>query len=257
MLPRVERQRGATLLSVTLLMIALLTLGLLVVRSSRRELRQAGRGVARERALSSAQAAVELAAARYRTMSPARLDAALAGTLPQGALCVDPCRDCIPDASGVVTGQRNELLAGAAVAGGGRPGLRQGAVSRLANASGISVYWCDVAFRELLPGADAEARISVWVRNDQGDALGPGGSGSWTDDLDGRVVLTATAEVRGAQVRVEQEVSLAGHGWSRPARPRSPDAGYGGGGARSLVAGRHAPFTVDPVTDERGATLPR
>lgn len=212
-----------------LLVISLLTLGLLVARSSVRELSRAGQLVARERALVSAQAAVELAAARYQGVSAERLDAALAGTRPQGADCVDACRDCIPGASGIVTGQRNELLAGAAVACGGRPCLRQGAVSRLPDTSGAPVYWCDVALRELLPGADAEARVSVWIRNDQGDALGPGGSGSWTDDADGRVVLTAMAEVRGTRVTVEQEVLLSTDEGSGPLWPQSPDEGYGGG----------------------------
>ena len=224
-----RRQRGATLVSVMLLMISLLTLALLVVRRSGRELAQAGQLVARERALVSAQAAVELAAARYRGMSAAQLDAALAGSRPQGADCIDPCRDCIPDESSVVTGQRNDLLAGAAVACGGRPCLRQGAVARLGDTSDVPVYWCDVAMRELLPGADPEARVSVWIRNDQGDALGPESSGHWTRDTDGRVVLTAMAEVRGTRVTVEQEMLLSRSDQPRPLHPQSPDEGYGGG----------------------------
>ncbi|MCA9707138.1 MAG: hypothetical protein KDK70_14900, partial [Myxococcales bacterium] len=70
-------------MSVLMLMIALSTLGLLLVRSTARQLRQAGQQVARERALASAQAAVELAAAHYRRLRPVQLDAALAGTRPQ------------------------------------------------------------------------------------------------------------------------------------------------------------------------------
>ena len=44
------RQRGATMVSVMLLTVSLMTLGLLVVRSSVREVTQAGQLVARERA---------------------------------------------------------------------------------------------------------------------------------------------------------------------------------------------------------------
>ena len=227
--PFARRQRGATLLSVMLLMLSLLTLGLLVVRSSARELTQAGQRVARERALVSAQAAVELAAAHYRRASPEQLDAALAGSRPQGAACADPCGDCIPDVTMIVTGQRNELLAGAAVDCGGRPCVRQGAVTRLRDADATPVHWCDVPLRELSAGADPEARVSVWIRNDRADALGPGGSSSWTDDANGRVVLTAMARVRGSSVTVEQEMLLSGLAGPQPLLPQSPDEGYGGG----------------------------
>ncbi len=227
--PLVRRQRGATLLSVMLLMLSLLTLGLLVVRSSARELTQAGQRVARERALVSAQAAVDLAAAHYRRASPEQLDAALAGTRPQAAECVDPCRDCIPDVTTIVTGQRNALLAGAGVDCGGRPCLRQGAVARLGDADASPVYWCDVPLRELSEGADPEARISVWIRNDRADALGPGGPASWIDDDNGRVVLTAMAQVRGSSVTVEQEMVLSSGMGPQPLLPQSPDEGYGGG----------------------------
>ncbi|MEM9457513.1 MAG: hypothetical protein AAGF11_25260 [Myxococcota bacterium] len=206
-----------------------MTLALLAVRTSGRELAQAGQQVARERALVSAQAAVELAAAHYRGTSAEQLDAALAGSRPQGADCVDPCHDCIPDESSVVTGQRNDLIAGATVACGGRPCLRQGAVVRLRDTSNVVVYWCDVALRELLPGADPEARVSVWIRNDQGDALGPESSGHWTRDTDGRVVLTAMAQVRGTRVTVEQEMLLARSDGPQSLRPQSPDEAYGGG----------------------------
>lgn len=222
-------QRGATLVSVMMLTVSLMTLGLLVVRSASRELRQSGQLVARERALTSAHAALELAAARYRGMTEEQLGAALAGTLPQGLRCTDPCRDCIPDPNDVVTGQRNELLAGDTVSCAGRPCLRQGAVSQLPDAGGASVHWCDVSLRALLPGADPEARASVWIRNDRGDALGVSGSGSWVEDSDGRVVLTAMAEVRGSRVTVEQEMLLGGLGAAAPSLPQTPDEGYGGG----------------------------
>src|SRR5262245_4586328 len=169
---KLSRQRGATMISVMLLTVSLMTLGLLVVRSSAREVTQAGQLVARERALMAAQAAIDLAAARYVDMLPEAVDAALVGTLPQGATCTDPCGDCIPDATLITTGQRNEILAGANVSCGGRPCMRQGAVSMLRDSSGANVHWCDVPLRDLLPSADPEARVSTWVRNNSGDVLG-------------------------------------------------------------------------------------
>jgi Tfp pilus assembly protein PilX len=223
------RQRGATLLSVMLLMISLMTLGLLAVRSASREVTQAGQLVAHERAQMAAQAALELATARYADLPPDLLDSALAGTLPQAGPCTNPCRDCIPDST-TVTGQRNPILAGAEVSCGGRPCMRQGAVSMLSDASGSETHWCDVPLRDLLPTADPEARVSTWVRNDTGDALGGGaGSGSWTDDADGRLVLTSMAKVRGVTVTLEQEVLLWRATGPQALRPQSPDDGYGGG----------------------------
>ncbi|MCA9710533.1 MAG: hypothetical protein KDK70_32125, partial [Myxococcales bacterium] len=146
----------------------------------------------------------------------------------QAGRCLDPCRDCIPGASGVMTGQRNDLLEGASVSCAGRPCMRHGAVSRLRDAQGARTHWCDVPLRSLLPGTDPEARVSVWIRNDRGDALDPNTHGSWTDDTDSRVVLTGMAEVRGSRVTIEQEVLLAPPALlSRP--PQSPDEGYGGG----------------------------
>ena len=221
-------QRGATMVSVMLLTVSLMTLGLLVVRSSVREVTQAGQLVARERALMAAQAAVDLAAAQYVTLGDAGIDAALAGTLPQGATCADPCGDCIPDDQ-VVTGQRNEILAGAAVSCGGRPCMRQGAVAQLRDGSGAQVYWCDVPLRDLIPNGDSEARVSTWVRNNGADALGGDGVGSWTNDDDGRVVITAMATVRGTTVAVEQEVLLSFGTGPQAMLPQTPDEGYGGG----------------------------
>jgi Tfp pilus assembly protein PilX len=225
-----RRQRGATMVSVMLLTVSLMTLGLLVVRSSSREVTQAGQLVARERALMAAQAALDLATAQYVDMADPEVDAALVGTRPQGGACVDPCGDCIPDATQIATGQRNEILAGANVSCGGRPCMRQGAVSLLRDGSGAQVHWCDTPLRDLLPAGDPEARVSTWIRNNSGDVLGgSAGGGSWVNDEDGRVVITAMATVRGATVALEQEVLLSFGNAPQGLLPQSPDEGYGGG----------------------------
>jgi Tfp pilus assembly protein PilV len=224
-----DRQRGVTMVSVMLLTIALLTIGMLAVRSSVREITQAGQLVARERAVMAAQAAVDLAAAQYMRMEdPARLNAALAGYNPQGETCTDPCGDCIPGGLGIVTGQRNEMLQ-ATTGCGGRPCMRQGAVAFLVDENQTEIPWCDVPMRDLFPGADSEARVSVWIRNNAGDALGAAGSGSWTEDGDGRIVLTAMATLRNTTVTVEQELMLSGAGTPAMAQPVQADEGYGGG----------------------------
>jgi hypothetical protein len=223
------RQRGATMVSVMLLTIALLTVGMLAVRSSVREVTQAGQLVARERALMAAQAAVDLATAQYMRMEdPALLNAALAGYAPQGETCVDPCADCIPGGLGIITGQRNEMLA-ATTGCGGRPCMRQGAVAFLRDANMGEIPWCDVPMRELVPGADSEVRVSVWIRNNAGDALGEAGSGSWTEDGDGRIVVTAMATLRNTTVTVEQELMLSAGATPAMAQPVQADEGYGGG----------------------------
>lgn len=222
-------QRGVTMVSVMLLTIALLTIGMLAVRSSVREVTQAGQLVARERALMVAQAAVDLAAAQYMRMDdPALLNAALAGYHPQGEACVDPCGDCIPGGLGIVTGQRNEVLQ-ATTACGGRPCMRQGAVAFLVDENLSEIPWCDVPIRDLVPGADPEARVSVWIRNNAGDALGVAGSGSWVEDGDGRIVITAMATLRNTTVTVEQELMLSGGAAPAMAQPVQADEGYGGG----------------------------
>lgn len=218
------------MVSVMLLTVSLMTLGLLVVRSSAREVTQAGQLVARERALMAAQATLDLATAQYVGMGEAGIDAALTGAAPQGAVCTNPCGDCIPDANAVATGQRNDILAGDNVSCGGRPCMRQGAVSQLRGPFGAQLAWCQVPLRTLLPAGDPEAQVSVWVRNNSGDALGGNaGAGGWTDDNDGRVVLTAMASVRGATVTIEQEVLLSFGSGPQAMLPQSPDEGYGGG----------------------------
>lgn len=224
-------QRGATMVSVMMLTVSLMTLGLLVVRSSSREVTQAGQMVARERALMAAQATLDLAAAQYVRMGEDDINVALAGTRPQGATCIDPCSDCIPDPAQVVTGQRNELLAGGdLVSCGGRPCMRQGAVVQLRDQSNADTYWCDVPLRDLVGGGDPEARVSIWLRNNSADALASaGGSQSWTQDGDSRVVLTAMATVRNTTVAIEQEMLLSTNTGPAVMRPQSPDEGYGGG----------------------------
>ncbi|MCA9707962.1 MAG: hypothetical protein KDK70_19070 [Myxococcales bacterium] len=219
------------MVSVMMLTVSLMTVGLLVVRSSVREVTQAGQLVARERALMAAQATLDLAAARYVTADRDVVNAALAGTLPQGADCSDPCSDCIPDATTIVTGQRNDLLAGGEqVSCGGRPCMRQGAVVQLPAQSGAVTDWCDVPMRDLVGGGDPEARVSIWIRNNTADALSSTRAApSWIEDADGRVVFTAMATVRNTTVAIEQEMLLSNLAGPTALLPQSPDEGYGGG----------------------------
>jgi hypothetical protein len=223
-------QRGATVISVMLLSVSLMTVGLLVVRSSVRQVEQAGQLVARERALMAAQAAADLAAAQYLRMDENLLNDALNGYTPGGTSCTNPCEDCIPDATVNVTGQRNDIIAGTEIGCGGKPCMRQGAVAFLNDVNDVPANWCDVPVRDLVTGADAEARVSVWIRNNSADALGPApGSASWTDDNDGRVVVTAMATIRNTSVTIEQELLLSYGSGSTVLQPQSPDEGYGGG----------------------------
>lgn len=226
---RFRNQRGVTMVSVLLLTVALLTLGLLAVRSSVRESTQAGQLVARERALLVAQAAVDLATAQYMQMDDPGIDLALAGYNPQGINCTNPCGDCMPGVDGFVTGRRNELLAGSEIGCGGRPCMRQGAVAFLDDSADTPTDWCDVPFRDLVANGDPEARVSVWVRNNSADALGPEGTGAWIDDGDQAVVVTAQARIRNTVVTVEREVALSAGSLVDSAAPQTPDEGYGGG----------------------------
>jgi hypothetical protein len=217
------------MISVMFLSVSLMTVGLLVVRSSVRQVEQAGQLVARERALMAAQAAADLAAAQYLRMDENTLNQALTGYNPQGVSCDDACADCIPDAASALTGQRNDIIAGTTVGCGGKPCMRQGAVSFLNDSAGSPENWCDLPLRTLVAGADAEARVSVWIRNNSADALGPNGSASWMDDNDGRVVVTAMATIRNASVTIEQELLLSYGNSPAVLQPQSPDEGYGGG----------------------------
>lgn len=234
-MPTPSRQRGATMVSVMLLTASMMTVGVLVVRSAARQLTESGANVSRERALMVAQAGIDLATARLRAQlrdDTDALDTALAGNDDNAqsdpGVCSDAARDCIPgQGEGPKTGQRNHLLTELSDCAG-RPCMRPGAVLRLPDADGNDTYWADVPVADLLGGADAQARLSVWIRNNASDALGAG-SGSWTEDSDGRVVLTAMAVVRNTQVAIEQEMVIepgsSGASWEMD----SPDEGYGGG----------------------------
>jgi hypothetical protein len=217
------------MISVMMLSVSLMTVGLLVVRSSVRQVEQAGQLVARERALMAAQSAADLAAAQYLRMDENDLNAALTGYNAQGNSCTDACGDCIPDPAVTMTGQRNEVLAGSPVGCGGKPCMRQGAVAYLNDFAGTLVNWCDQPVRDLVEGGDADARVSVWIRNNSADALGPTGSATWTDDNDGRVVVTAMATIRNTSVTIEQELLLSYGTGTTVLQPQSPDEGYGGG----------------------------
>jgi hypothetical protein len=209
-----------------------MTLGLLAVRSSTRDATQAGQLIARERALMVAQAAVDLAAAEYIQLNNAGVDAALVGYNPQAGACVDACGDCIPDpVSGYATGMRNEVIDGSPIDCGGRPCMRQGAVAFLNDSADVQTDWCDVPFRQLVPGGDPEARVSVWIRNNTSDALGPGNTtpDAWVVDNDGRIVITASATLRNTVVTIEQEIALQRGDEGMVMQPLSPDQGYGGG----------------------------
>jgi Tfp pilus assembly protein PilV len=232
------RQRGVTMISVLLLVLALLSLGVLAVRSSVRNVTQAGQLVARERALMAAQAAADLAASQVRGLADADMDALLAGR--KGGECDDPCADCIPRAdAGVYTGQRNAVVE-QAITGrqftdcGGRPCMRQGAVAFLNDAAGVAgLEWCNLSLRAVSPNADPEATVSVWIRNDLGDVMGadasPTAANPWLDDTNQSVVITVMATVRNATVAIEQTISITAETGRQVLQPQSPDEGYGGG----------------------------
>ena len=224
--------RGATMVSVMLLVASLLTVGLLVVRSSTRELKQAGALVARERALLAAQATLDLGAARLRREvqeNPDHLSKALLGYYPPSSpgYC-KPGEDCVPGVGDgtPVTGQRNQTITGRSDCAG-RPCMRHGAVAVLDDAAETPIPWATIPLASLLNGADPEAEVSLWVRNNASEALGTVGNG-WTMDTDRVVVLTAMARIRNTEVAIQQEIELGQGGtiaWNMP----TPDEGYGGG----------------------------
>lgn len=228
------------MVSVMLLTVSLLTVATLVVRSSNREVSQANALVGRERALMAAQTAVEFGAAQYRR---AINQAGSAATVINGALagfnipadqsvCASVFEDCIPggnaDPQVPATGQRNRWVTGKSDCAG-RPCMRQGAIARLPDADGNPIDWVQVPLRNLLPGADSEAKVSLWIRNNAADALDGSAGGSWTTDGDGKVVLTAMATIRNTTVVVEQEYSLTPSDNLQAWSMTSPDVGYGGG----------------------------
>ncbi len=233
-------QRGATMVSVMLLTVSLMTVALLVVRSSSRELKQAGALVQRERALLAAQATLDLASARYRRLieNVADVSAVFSGHLVgqfanSTGICDDIEKDCIPGEGDVPrTGQRNTELTGNSQCAG-RPCMRPGAVVVLPGSDDAApIPWVNTPLAGLIAGGDADAAVSLWIRNNTADALryrdtDPGAH--WTQDRDSRVVLTAMATVNNTTVAVEQEISFA----PGPGLPinnmATPDEGYGGG----------------------------
>lgn len=234
-----QTQRGATMVSVMLLTVSLLTVGVLVMKSSHREVTEAGALVARERAMMSAQAAIDLAAAHIREElrntggDPASwLDPQFSGYAPQAApeVCDDPFKDCIPGQGADVplTGQKNQLLTNKSDCSG-RPCMRQGAVVRLPDADLNEVDWAQVPMADLLDNADPEARVTVWIRNNTSDVLGENAVGTWLNDADGRIVLTAMATLRNTTVAIEQELVVAPGQVAVPWQMQSPDLAYGGG----------------------------
>ncbi|MFV8756615.1 hypothetical protein ACNOYE_39225 [Nannocystaceae bacterium ST9] len=220
-----------------LLTVSLLTVAVLVVRSSNREVHQANAVVARERALLSAQATIELAAAQYRLAlldDDTVLDTALVGYNPAGdpTVCSSVHQDCIPGGGGdpavPATGQRNRYVTGKSDCAG-RPCMRQGALARLTDSQGGLIDWSQVPLRDLIVGGDPEVRVSLWVRNNTADALDDGGGASWINDEDGRVVLTAMATLRNTTVAVEQEFVIGPPFAAKPWSMTTPDTGYGAG----------------------------
>lgn len=230
------------MVSVMLLTVSLMTVAVLVIRSSNREVSQANALVARQRALMAAQSVVELGAAQLRVAineagSPQTvLNPVLTGYNNPGdpSACVSVYEDCIPGGNGntTATGQKNRYVTGRSDCAG-RPCMRQGAIAFLPDALGVKTDWAVVPLRNLLEGADAEAHVSLWIRNNAADAinagLGPALTGSWTSDTDGRVVLTGMATVRNTTVVVEQEFALASGAGKQAWSMSSPDVGYGGG----------------------------
>jgi hypothetical protein len=227
------------MVSVMLLTVSLLTVSVLLIRSSNREVSQANALVARERALMAAQATVELGAAQLRkdltTGDPqAVINQALLGYNNAGdqSVCASVFSDCIPggnnDPNVPATGQKNRFVTGRSDCAG-RPCMRQGAIAFLPDAQGVQTNWVQVPLRNLLEGADPEAQVTLWIRNNAADAVDQNGGGSWTSDTDGRVVLTAMATLRNTTVAVEQEFALTPGSSAQAWSMESPDVGYGGG----------------------------
>jgi hypothetical protein len=228
------------MVSVLLLTVSMMTISVLVIRASNRELSQANASVARERALMAAQATVEFGAAQLRqeinqtNNAQQVINAALGGFNTPGdpSACMSIYDDCIPGGNGQPnisqSGQKNRAVTGKSDCSG-RPCMRQGAIALLPDRQGVPANWVQIPLRDLLDGADAEARVTLWVRNNNGDAVNSDGAGSWLADSDGRVVLTAMATIRNTTVTVAQEYALtpgtSAQAWSM----NTPDVGDGGG----------------------------
>ncbi len=241
---RRQSQRGSAMVSVMLLLIALMTVGLLVMQSANRELSESGAMVARERATMSAHAAVQLAGALYRqqvAQDPSAVEAILATALTgTGATadCSTQAGDCIPAAGSGAnpTGFRAQALSGFSDCSG-MPCMRPGAVVNLPTVGGTgpSVRWVDRPLSNLLAGGDSEAIVTVWIRNNVAEVFRPSSANavdaasSWLNDADRRVVLTASATVRNSTIVIEQELALAPLSGVQAWSLQTPDEGYGGG----------------------------
>ena len=235
---RRKKQLGATMVSVMLLTVSLLTVGVLVMRQSHQEVAEAGALVARERATMAAQAALDLAASQYRNKLRTEpnidqfLTDSLTGYLPQAnqAVCDDPFRDCVPgsEPSLPFTGQKNHHFTNKTDCAG-RPCMRQGAIVRLPNVNQNDTDWVQVPLADLLANGDGEARVSVWIRNNTAEVLGENGTGDWSVDADRRIVLTAMATLRNTSVAIEQELIIAPGTNATPWQMQTPDLAYGGG----------------------------
>lgn len=242
-------QRGATMVSVSLLSISLVSASLLLLKQANRSASESGVVVARERALLAAQGAAELAISYYRARAsdePVLLDNALRGYHPPQDFrtCTDIKRDCIPGSAQFVdvptTGMRAESLTGRTDCSG-RVCMRPGAVAMLPDSTNadLDVPWVRVPMSSIVTGGDPQAQVTVWVRNNAADALsepGKDASGSWIEDEDGQVVVTAMAEVFGTVVTIEQEVALVDSGGDSIWQMAPPDLGYGGGHNNDSVA---------------------
>ena len=232
------------MVSVMLLLIALMTVGLLVMQSANRELSESGAMVARERATMSAHAAVQLAGALYRQQvaaDPSSIEAILATALTgTGATsdCSTATGDCIP-ASGAnsnPTGFRAQAVSGFSDCSG-MPCMRPGAVVSLPSGGGTgpTTRWVDTPLSTLLAGGDPEAVVTVWIRNNVSEVFMPTSAGavdaatSWLNDGDRRVVLTASATVRNSTIVIELELALAPLSGVQAWSLQTPDEGYGGG----------------------------
>jgi Tfp pilus assembly protein PilX len=240
-------ERGAILVAVILIVVALSLTGALAIRQTTTEIQYASNTVKRERALMVAQAALDLAASHYKLKPRAELSDALGGVTQQNPDCTSACSNCIPDpATETFTGQRNAILAQRDIDCGGRPCMRQGAVAYLPDATATDQNWCDMPFSQLVQNGDPEAVVSVWVRNNASDALHlcadphhenlSHGTPAydiqnlcWMRDHDDRVVITSQATIRNTTVAIEQEIILQMAGGLKDWKMPSPDEGYGGG----------------------------
>lgn len=204
------------MVSVSLLSVAMVSASLLLVRQANRSATESGVVVARERALLAAQAGAELATAYYRERQEnddTTVTQAIAGLYPAADVnkCESRLEDCIPGNAGTdapTTGIRQHNTTGKQDCAG-RLCMRPGAIAVLPGATGATdIPWVQIPLSALVLGGDEQALVSVWVRNNAGEALDGDPNTNWVNDLDGHLVITASAEVFGAQATVEKEVAL-------------------------------------------------